>query len=54
MNTVWKGLKLLELTGLVGSGSRGYGKLKFTRLELEGQDVCPEVAKIRFNQTAAS
>jgi CRISPR-associated protein Csm3 len=54
MNTVWKGLKLLELTGLGGSGSRGYGKLKFTRLELEGQDVCPEVAKIRFNQTAAS
>lgn len=31
------GLKLLELTGLGGSGSRGYGKIRFTGLTL-GQD----------------
>lgn len=33
------GLKLLELTGLGGSGSRGYGKLRFTGLALDGADL---------------
>ncbi|WP_447974761.1 type III-A CRISPR-associated RAMP protein Csm3 [Nitrospira sp. Kam-Ns4a] len=36
---VFEGLKLLELTGLGGSGSRGYGKVRFTNLSLDGQDV---------------
>lgn len=36
---VFEGLKLLELTGLGGSGSRGYGKVWFTSLTLDGQDV---------------
>lgn len=36
---VYEGLKLLELTGLGGSGSRGYGKVQFTSLSLDGQDV---------------
>lgn len=36
---VFEGLKLLELTGLGGSGSRGYGKVRFTSLTLDGQDV---------------
>ncbi|UZR29625.1 type III-A CRISPR-associated RAMP protein Csm3 [Methylococcus mesophilus] len=49
---VWKGLKLLELTGLGGSGSRGYGKLKFTRLELDGEDRLPQLREIRFNAAA--
>jgi len=35
--TVYEGLKLLELTGLGGSGSRGYGKVRFTQLHLDGQ-----------------
>lgn len=33
------GFKLLELTGLGGSGSRGYGKLRFTGLSLQGEDL---------------
>ena len=49
---VWRGLKLLELTGLGGSGSRGYGKVAFTRLELEGQDVLGQVQGIRFESAA--
>lgn len=36
---VFMGLKLLELTGLGGSGSRGYGKVRFKTLALDGQDV---------------
>ena len=49
---VWRGLKLLELTGLGGSGSRGYGKVAFTRLELEGQDVLGQVKGVRFESAA--
>ncbi|MDF9391738.1 MULTISPECIES: type III-A CRISPR-associated RAMP protein Csm3 [Methylococcus] len=52
LEIVWKGLRLLELTGLGGSGSRGYGKLKFTRLELEGEDKLPELGKVRFSAAA--
>ncbi|MEA1051765.1 type III-A CRISPR-associated RAMP protein Csm3 [Lamprobacter modestohalophilus] len=33
------GFKLLELTGLGGSGSRGYGKLRFTGLAIQGVDL---------------
>ena len=32
-----KGLKLLELDSLGGSGSRGYGKVKFTDLTVDGK-----------------
>jgi CRISPR-associated protein Csm3 len=52
LSTLWRGLKLLELTGLGGSGSRGYGKVKFTRLELEGQDKRGEIDKASFSQAA--
>lgn len=45
---VYQGLKLLELTGLGGSGSRGYGKIKFTQLWLDGQDVLPELAQVKL------
>lgn len=38
-NTVLAGLRLLELDSLGGSGSRGYGKLKFRNLRLDGADV---------------
>ncbi|MGY6214204.1 type III-A CRISPR-associated RAMP protein Csm3 [Methylolobus aquaticus] len=50
--TVWRGLRLLELTGLGGSGSRGYGKVKFTRLTLGEMDVLSEIGKSRFDVAA--
>jgi CRISPR-associated protein Csm3 len=36
---VLKGLKLLELDSLGGSGSRGYGKVKFENLEIDNQKI---------------
>jgi CRISPR-associated protein Csm3 len=36
---IFEGLTLLVLTGLGGSGSRGYGKIRFARLELDRQPV---------------
>ena len=36
LELVLKGLKLLELDSLGGSGSRGYGKVKFTKLTVDG------------------
>ena len=36
---LFKGLRLLELDSLGGSGSRGYGKVKFRELALDGQDI---------------
>ncbi|CAH1191505.1 CRISPR system Cms endoribonuclease Csm3 [Candidatus Nitrotoga sp. BS] len=46
MDVVWRGLTLLELTGLGGSGSRGYGKVKFTSLKMNGVDKLPELHKV--------
>jgi CRISPR-associated protein Csm3 len=43
---VLRGLRLLELTGLGGSGSRGYGKLKFMNLVWEGQPLDDRLAQI--------
>lgn len=40
--TVLAGLRLLELDSLGGSGSRGYGKLKFRNLSLDGADIQAE------------
>ena len=37
LDLVLKGLKLLELVSLGGSGSRGYGKVKFTDLTVNGE-----------------
>ncbi len=37
--TVLAGLKLIELDSLGGSGSRGYGKVKFVDLKLNGEAV---------------
>jgi CRISPR-associated protein Csm3 len=36
---VWTGLRLIELDSLGGSGSRGYGKVKFTELRYRSQDI---------------
>lgn len=46
--TVWRGLKLLELTGLGGSGSRGYGKVRFEALTLDGKDVLEYVKSVNL------
>lgn len=45
---VWRGLKLLELTGLGGSGSRGYGKVRFEALTLDGKDVLEYVKSVNL------
>jgi CRISPR-associated protein Csm3 len=42
-----QGLRLLELDSLGGSGSRGYGKVKFTHLRLDGVDVQEEFDQIK-------
>lgn len=39
LNLVKKGLRLLELDSLGGSGSRGYGKIKFEKLEIDDIEV---------------
>lgn len=39
LNTVLQGLKLLELDSVGGSGSRGYGKVKFVGLHIDGVDA---------------
>lgn len=39
LNTVLAGLRLIEMDSLGGSGSRGYGKLRFADLQLDGEPV---------------
>lgn len=40
-------MKLLEMDALGGSGSRGYGKIKFTDLKIDGQDIQSELDSIK-------
>jgi len=48
---ILRGLKLLELTGLGGSGSRGYGKIAIKELQLEnGEDWQTRFKSIDLNQ----
>jgi CRISPR-associated protein Csm3 len=46
--TIYEGLKLLELTGLGGSGSRGYGKIQFVSLSLDRQDVLANLQAVNL------
>lgn len=46
MDEVLRGLRLLELTGIGGSGSRGYGKLCFTELRWEGESLQDRLAGV--------
>lgn len=46
---VLKGLKLLELTGLGGSVSRGYGKFRFQGLRLDEEDVQSRLAQVKLD-----
>ncbi len=48
LETVLQGLKLIEHDSLGGSGSRGYGKVRFSGLKIDGQD-----AQARFDQVQA-
>ena len=48
LDTVLQGLKLIEHDSLGGSGSRGYGKVRFAALKIDGQD-----AQSRFDQVQA-
>jgi CRISPR-associated protein Csm3 len=51
-DTILIGLKLLELTGLGGSGSRGYGKIAFRDLKLDTQDFQTKLDQIKLQEVA--
>jgi CRISPR-associated protein Csm3 len=53
LNTVLIALKLLEYDSLGGSGSRGYGKVMFENLRLDGVDASDQFASIAPFDTAA-
>lgn len=44
LDSILIGLRLLELTGIGGSGSRGYGKLRFTNLNQDGTSIMDRLA----------
>ncbi|MDO4776206.1 MAG: type III-A CRISPR-associated RAMP protein Csm3 [Cardiobacteriaceae bacterium] len=46
-DTLLQGLKLLEWDSLGGSGSRGYGKIRFANLMLDGKDLSEAFAQIK-------
>jgi CRISPR-associated protein Csm3 len=50
--TIYEGLKLLELTGLGGSGSRGYGKIRFPKLILDNEDVTSKLEQVKLIEAA--
>jgi len=39
LDAILKGLRLIEISGLGGSGSRGYGKVRFNNLECQGKSL---------------
>jgi CRISPR-associated protein Csm3 len=45
LNTILQGLKLLELDAIGGSGSRGYGKIKFVNLKLNEESIAEQFEK---------
>lgn len=51
--TILRGLKFLELTGLGGSGSRGYGKVRFTALKRDEQDLLADLGAVDLASRAA-
>ena len=46
---VLRGLRLVELTGLGASGSRGYGKVRFRKLTRDGESIQSEYEAVRFD-----
>lgn len=49
---LFQGLKLIELTGLGGSLSRGYGKIEFVDLKLGNTDVQAKLDGVTFGEAA--
>jgi CRISPR-associated protein Csm3 len=49
LDEILAGLRLVELTGLGGSGSRGYGKVRFTRLKLDGEDLQAKYESVKLS-----
>ncbi|WGZ95459.1 MAG: type III-A CRISPR-associated RAMP protein Csm3 [Candidatus Thiothrix putei] len=49
---LFQGLKLIELTGLGGSLSRGYGKIEFVDLKLGNTDVQAKLDAVTFGEAA--
>jgi len=47
LNTVLEGLKLIELDSLGGSGSRGYGKVQFVDLKINGKDWSEKFKEVK-------
>lgn len=47
INTLLQGLRLLEWDSLGGSGSRGYGKIAFEKLTLNGENIQDRFANIQ-------
>lgn len=45
-----KGLKLLEMTGLGGSGSRGYGKIEFSDLKSDDKDWMEKLRELTLSE----
>lgn len=54
LTTVLQGLKLLELDSVGGSGSRGYGKVKFVNLKIDGADAQAKIEAIKPFDKAAT
>ncbi len=46
LDEILRGLRLLELSGIGGSGSRGYGKLRFLDLKLGQESLMDRLAAI--------
>ena len=40
-------MKLLEADSLGGSGSRGYGKIKFKNLQINGKDIQQDLDEMK-------
>lgn len=49
LDDVMKGLHLLELSGIGGSGSRGYGKIRFKDLCMDGEPVQESLDSVQVN-----
>ncbi|MDR1728187.1 MAG: type III-A CRISPR-associated RAMP protein Csm3 [Acidobacteriota bacterium] len=47
LQTVLEGLKLIELDSLGGSGSRGYGKVRFAGLKINGVDKSADFETVK-------
>ena len=53
LDTIIKGLSLLEISGLGGSGSRGYGKVRFNKLECDGESLDDKKKAVKLFASAA-